>query len=396
MKNLVEKVKDFPDSPGVYIMRDAKASVIYVGKATSLKERVRSYFAKNLSIKTDVQMRDVIDIEYIECESELEALVLESRMIKKYFPKYNIRENDDKSRAYIYITDEPFGWVKIIRETDLALESIVKKNLFGPFGSAKIVGEALELIRKIVPFRSCAKMPKKKCLYGHIGLCPAPCESKISPEAYKILIGEVKDFLTGRKKKVLRKLKSELVRYSRLLEYEQAANVRDRIFALEHLKRVYMKSDNIISIYDRIEGYDISNNSGKFATGSMVVFINGISEKSEYRKFKIKTVEGANDVAMLKEVLRRRLRNKWLKPDLIVVDGGRSQVNAALSVLRSLSIDNIALIGIAKGLDRKKDEIISAQTFPRSEITLLKQVRDEAHRFARGYYRKLHRKNLTK
>jgi excinuclease ABC subunit C len=396
MKNLAEKIKDFPDSPGVYTMKDAQASVVYVGKTTSLKERVRSYFAKNLPIKTDVQMKDVADIEFIECESELEALVLESRLIKKYSPKYNIKEKDDKSRAYIYITDEPFGRVKIIRETDLALERIVKKNLFGPFGSAKIVGEALELIRKIIPFRSCSKMPKKKCLYGHIGLCPAPCESRISPEEYKTLIGEVKDFLTGRKKKVLSRLKSELVQYSKLLEYEQAANVRDRIFALEHLKRVYMTSDNIISIYDRIEGYDISNVSGEFATGSMVVFTGGVSEKSEYRKFKIKSVEGVNDVAMLKEVLRRRLKNSWPKPDLIVVDGGRSQVNAALSVLRSLSIDNIALIGIAKGPDRKKDEIISAQIFPRSEIALIKQVRDEAHRFARGYYRKLHRKNLAK
>lgn len=377
-------------------MKDAQASVIYVGKATSLKERVRSYFAKNLPIKTDVQMKDVTDIEFIECESELEALVLESRLIKKYSPKYNIREKDDKSRAYIYITDEPFARVRIIRETDLVLEKIVKKNLFGPFGSAKIVGEALELIRKVVPFRSCSKMPKKKCLYGHIGLCPAPCESGVSHEEYRILLGEVKDFLAGRKKNVLRKLKSELARHSKLLEYEKAANVRDRIFALEHLKRVYMTSDNIVSIYDRIEGYDISNVSGEFATGSMVVFTNGVSEKSEYRKFKIKTVQGANDVEMLKEVLHRRLKNAWPKPDLMIIDGGKAQVNAALSVLRSLKIDDIALIGIAKGPDRKKDEIVSAQIFPRSEIALVKQVRDEAHRFARGYYQKLHRKNLMK
>lgn len=393
MKSLVEKIKEFPDNPGVYIMRDAQASVIYVGKATSLKERVRSYFAKNLAVKTDVQMKYVVEIEYIECESELEALVLESRLIKKYSPKYNIREKDDKSRAYVYITNDEYPRVSVIRETDLTGGKIIKKNLYGPFGSTKIVGEALELIRKIVPYRSCNKMPKKMCLYGYIGLCPVPCESNVSVSDYKLLVADVKNFLSGKKKKVLRSLKDELARHSKNQEYEQAAIIRDRIFALEHLKRVYITSDNIASVYDRVEGYDISNVSGKFATGSMVVFKNGTSEKSEYRKFKIKSVDGANDIAMLTEVLRRRFKNPWSKPDLIVVDGGRGQVNAVLSVLRSLGINDIAVIGIAKGPDRKKDEIISAQTFPRSEIALIKQVRDESHRFARNYYQKLHRKS---
>jgi excinuclease ABC subunit C len=215
-----------------------------------------------------------------------------------------------------------------------------------------------------------------------------------------MIIG-VKDFLSGKKKRVLQRLKSELARYSKNLKYEQAAKVRDRIFALEHLKQAYITSENIVSVYDRIEGYDISNISGIFATGSMVVFLNGTSEKSEYRKFKInlsvattRPERQLGDVGMMRQMLMRRFNNPWPKPDLIVIDGGRAQVNVALGVLRSLDIGDIGVIGIAKGPDRKKDEIISTQTFPRSEIPIVKQVRDEAHRFARNYYQKLHRKTI--
>lgn len=393
MKNLKTKVLNFPEKPGVYIMKNIAGEIIYIGKATSLKERVRSYFSSNIAPKTIQQMLEVTDIEYQLTESAFEALVLESNLIKKYFPKYNIREKDDKSRSYIYITNESFPRIYILRASDLAKEKYLNKNLFGPFGSGHVVGQALDVIREIVPFRTCRIMPKKKCLYGRLGLCEAPCEGKIAKDDYNKNIKSIKNFLSGKKEKVLNQFKRDLKFYSKNLEFEKAAEIRDRIFALEHLKKVHVVSDSNATVYDRIEGYDISNIFGEYATGSMVVFINGESEKSEYRKFKIKTVKGANDVAMMKEVLERRFRNNWPYPDLILIDGGRPQVNAALEVLKERGL-NIPIVGLAKGPDRKKDEIVASKTFPRDEISLLKQVRDEAHRFAKGYYEKLHRRGL--
>jgi len=387
------KINNFPDSPGVYLMRDKNREIIYVGKATSLKERVRSYFSNDLAEKTRRQMLEVTEIEFQETDSALEALLLESALIKRYAPKYNIRERDDKSRIYVHITKEQFPRIELLRETDL--HNLSKSPiLYGPFLSAKSVSDALELIRKIVPFRSCRVVPKKKCLYGYIGLCDAPCESKIDELEYKKNIRLVRDFFEGKKARVLSTLKKELNLAAKKLEFERAAKIRDQIYALNHLREMFIISrDTPTTVFNRIEGYDISNISGVYAVGSMVVFIDGTSEKSEYRKFKIKWVKGANDTAMMKEVLIRRFRNDWPHPDLILVDGGRGQVNAATDVLNKLNL-KIPVIGLAKGPDRKKDEVITNQVLPRKDIVVFKQVRDEAHRFAKGYYEKLHRKSV--
>jgi excinuclease ABC subunit C len=391
--NLRNKIKNFPDGSGVYIMKDASGEVIYIGKATSLKERVRSYFASYLPNKTRLQMGNVATIDYVETESPLEALLLESNLIKKHNPKYNIKEKDDKSRIYVHITKEDFPRIHLLRATDL--NEITQKNpiLYGPFNSAHAIIEALELIRKVIPFRSCNVMPKRKCLYGYIGLCEAPCEKMISQKDYRARIRAVRDFFEGKKIRVYSQLRNELKTASKNLEFEKAAKIRDHLDALDHMKQMFViKNERQTPLFKRIEGYDISNISGAFATGSMVVFIAGMSEKSEYRKFKIKNVSTANDIAMMKEVLQRRFRNDWPHPDLILVDGGRGQVNVAISVLRASNL-NIPVVGLAKGPDRKKDELITSQTLPRAEITLFKEVRDEAHRFAKGYYEHLHRKS---
>lgn len=395
--SLKNKIKNFPDSPGVYLMRDKDGVIIYIGKATSLRERVRSYFSHDLSDKTYKQMLEVADIEFEETESALEALFLESQLIRKYAPKYNIRERDDKSRVYVHITKDDFPRIELVRETDLHKLS-KSPVLYGPFLSTKSVSDALELIRRIVAYRSCKKMPKKRCLYGYIGLCNAPCEKLISKDDYKKNIKLVKDFFEGRKARVLSSLKKELNKAAKNLEFERAAKIRDQIYALEHLKEMFLLSrDNPTTVFKRIEGYDISNISGAYAVGSMVVFIDGVSEKSEYRKFKIKWVKGANDTLMMKEIFYRRFSKSptnegWDLPDLVLVDGGRGQVNAATEILNKLNL-KIPVIGLAKGPDRKKDEIITNQVLPRRDILLFKQVRDEAHRFAKGYYEKLHRKS---
>lgn len=367
--------------------------VIYVGKATSLKHRVLSYFQKNLPDKTLRQMQDVVKIDFQETDSTVEAILLESRLIKKYSPKYNIREKDDKSRVYVHITKEDFPRLYMLRETDLIKIKEKKPILYGPFLSAMSLNTALELIRKIIPFRSCNKLPNKKCLYGYIGLCPAPCMGVISKSDFRKNVRLVRDFFEGKKGRVVSLLNKEIKILAKEKKYEQAAKVRDRLLALEHLKQAFAIKQDTTSIYGRIEGYDISNISGAYAVGSMVVFIDGAPEKSEYRKFKIKSVKGANDVGMMKEILRRRFRNDWDLPELILIDGGKGQVNAAAYIVKQMNL-NIPIAGIAKGPDRKKDEIITSQTLPRSETALFKQVRDEAHRFARGYYERLHRKAM--
>jgi len=376
-------------------MKNVAGEIIYIGKATSLKERVRSYFSSYLPDKTRLQMTEVADIVYQETDSPLEALLLESRLIKKYLPKFNIKERDDKSRIYVHITREKFPRIHFLRETDLHEIKEKSPTLYGPFNSARSIIEALELIRRVIPFRSCNLMPKKKCLYGYIGLCEVPCENLISETEYKKRIRAIRDFFEGKKIRVLGSLKRDLKATVKSLEFEKAAKIRDHIFALEHMKQMFViKNEQTIPFFRRIEGYDISNISGAYATGSMVVFVDGMSEKSEYRKFKIKNVKGANDTAMMREILRRRFQNDWKHPDLILVDGGRGQVNAALSVVRGFNL-NIPVIGLAKGPDRKKDELITSQTLPRAEISLFKEVRDEAHRFAKGYYEKLHRKEIN-
>lgn len=392
---LREKIDKFPDTPGVYVMKNISQSVVYVGKATSLKERVRSYFVSDVSPKTRRQMQEVVDIDFIETDSALEALFLESKLIRRYSPKYNIKEKDDKSRIYVYFTKEDFPLLMLIRETDLG--KIKEKNpiLYGPFLSTRSVLNALELIRKIIPYRSCKKMPVKKCLYGAIGLCDAPCEGIISQGDYMKNIRRLRDFFEGKKQRIFKSLNKEMLISAKNQQFEKAAKLRDQLNALEHLKQAFVISrDDVPTIFHRIEGYDISNISGVFAVGSMVVFVDGFGEKSEYRKFKIKWVRGANDIAMMKEVLIRRFTGKlgrtWDMPDLILIDGGRGQVNAAIDVLKKINLD-IPVVGLAKGADRKKDELITSRTIPRGEINLFKQVRDESHRFAQGYYRQLHR-----
>jgi excinuclease ABC subunit C len=415
--NLKDSIKSFPESPGVYLMKNHSGEIVYIGKATSLKHRVLSYFQKDLPHKTAKQMSEVKRIDFQETDSTVEAILLESRLIKKYSPIYNIKEKDDKSRIYVHISREEFPRLYVLRETDLL--EIKEKNpvLYGPFLSASSLETALELIRKIIPFRSCKKFPKKKCLYGYIGLCPAPCEGRISKEDYRKNIRMVRDFFEGKKSRVISSLNKEIKLFSKQKKFEEAAKVRDRLFALERLKQAFaIKQDNS-TIFNRVEGYDISNISGVFAVGSMVVFIDGIPEKSEYRKFKIYPVKsrkagasigkadqkqfnrvkmGPDDVAMMRQVLERRFKHDdWDLPDLILIDGGKGQVGAAIQIIKENNL-NIPVVGLAKGPDRKKDEIITSKTLPRGETTLFKQVRDEAHRFAKGYYEKLHRKEFKK
>jgi excinuclease ABC subunit C len=391
MKDLISKVKNFPQKPGVYLMKNKNGEIIYIGKASNLQKRVLSYFQKAHDQRIEKLLQEVDDIAYQIQDTTIEALILESNLIKKYQPKYNIREKDDKSFLYILITNEKFPRVLLVRKKDIKDNS---GEVFGPFTQAQNLRQALKIIRKIFPHNLHPenKIPQDKpCFDYQIGLCPGTCIQKITPKEYAKTIKNIKLFLSGKKKKVLEKLKKEMETASKNLEFELAQKIKNQIFALTHIQDIALIQEDKFNLEEgakRIEGYDISNISGKLAVGSMVVFLNDQPQKSEYKKFKIKTVNTINDVLMLKEVLERRFNHKeWTLPDLILIDGGKAQVNIAKKVLKKLKL-NIPVIGIAKGPKRKKNEFIGKIPNGFNKDLLIK-VRDKAHRFALSYHRRI-------
>jgi excinuclease ABC subunit C len=395
--NLKDKIKNFPEKPGVYLMENKKGEIIYVGKAANLKKRVSSYFLKAHDARIEKLISEIFNINYFTTQNVLEALILESNLIKKYKPKYNIKEKDDKSFLYVLITKEKYPRVILVRGKEI---NNFKGKFFGPFVSASSIREALKIIRKIFPYNLHSEkelMKLRPCLDYQIGLCPGACAGKITPQDYKKnIIKNISLIFEGKLSKLIKKLKKEMMEYSNKLDFEKAEKIKRQIFALEHIKDVSLISQDDFYLNQekkqRIEGYDISNISGDWATGSMVVFYDGKPQKSEYKKFKIKNVKGINDVAMLKEILERRFRHKeWELPDIILIDGGKSQVNIAKNILKKMNL-NIPVVGIAKGPKRKNNDFYGDVDLANKNLMI--KVRDEAHRFALKYHRFLRKKIL--
>ncbi|TAK04748.1 excinuclease ABC subunit UvrC [Patescibacteria group bacterium] len=435
-----------PEKPGVYLMRDAGGRVIYVGKATSLKRRVTSYWRIQEQISR-YQVADLIAavdrIEVQPTRNVLEALILEANLIKKHLPKYNIMQKDDKSFLYLAISNDPYPKPLFVRGHELEREGKRRyKAVFGPYLQPAALRAALKLVRKFIPWSTCEPPPTsplvkggprgvrgRPCFDYHIGACPGVCVGAISKRDYAKIIRRLILFFEGKTERVERALERDMKKAAAEERYEDAEKAKRQLYALRHINDIAVLSrdeggmfghprqhDLPINIFGRIEGYDISNISGTSAVGSMVVFEDGEPKKSEYRKFKIKTVKGANDYAMLAEVLRRRfaratavgadrrvgpgahigapLQDGWALPDLIMIDGGWGQVNIAKEILREKKL-TIPVVGIAKGFDRKQDRLI----YPKDALELgrvveqykviLQRLRDEAHRFAIGYHRKL-------
>jgi len=407
------QIKKLPKNSGVYIFRDKNNEIIYVGKATDLKNRVGSYFLdKNNSeyVRPIEQMiAQVVNIETQKTETVLEALILEANLIKKHQPKYNVEGKDDKTFSYFVFTKEEFPRILIKRESDLVMES--KKDLknekikysyiYGPYTSKVQMQIALKIIRKIFPFHSRNEKSEKGCLEFQIGLCPGPFTGAISQADYKKNILGIRMILAGKKKRLLAKMEKEMREFSQKEEFERAQELRDKIFALKHIQEIALLGNNKREkSYDdlRIEAYDISNISGEFAVGSMVVFGGLKPEKSQYRKFKIKTIQASNDVGMMREVLLRRFNNKWKKPNLIILDGGAGHLNMGREVSGELGM-SIEIVGVAKGPTRKKLEVVGINEVRNEKIKkiisdkkFLKNITDEAHRFAITYHRKLREK----
>ncbi len=399
---MLDALKNIPESPGVYLMKDSKGQIIYIGKAVNLKRRVSSYFQKAHDSRIEKMVSEIRDIEFKITNSALEALILESNLIKKHSPIFNIKEKDDKSFLYIKISKEKFPRVFLIRGKDIKKEEGI---FFGPFTQSGSLKEALNILRKIFPFANHAphegasKKPVKACFDFQIHLCPGTCINAITAKDYKKNITNLKLFLEGKRDRLVKSLEQEMNQFSKKQEFEKAENIKKKIFALNHIQDISLiKEDEVLSGQNsnqfRIEGYDISNISGTSAVGSMVVFINGKPNKNEYRKFKIKTITGPNDTGMLKEVLLRRFKNDWRMPNLILIDGGVPQVNSAQEVLNNLNLE-IPIIGIAKGPDRDRNDFIG--NIPQGvEEKVLIQVRDEAHRFAIKFHKELRGRNSFK
>jgi excinuclease ABC subunit C len=390
--------KSLPETPGVYIMKDAVGKILYVGKAGNLRRRVSSYFERPHDVRIQTLVTHITTIDHRDTDTAIEALILEAELIRKFSPPFNVKEKDDKSFLYIEITKDKFPRVLLVRGKDLKT-----KKSYGPFTSASSAREALKILRRIFPWSTHdpARLGtfKRPCFDYEIGLCPGTCVGLIKRTDYLKNIAHLKLFLAGKKARVIRTLEKEMVAAGKKLEFERAEKLRRQIFALKHIEDTAFISDSEILLPSqaassshpfRIEGYDISNISGTSAVGSMVVFENGRPNKDEYRKFKIRTVVGPNDVAMLTEVLERRFKHaNWPLPDLILIDGGLPQANAAYRAMRAAGL-KIPLIGLAKGPERKRNDIIGAAPKNVSLQTLI-QVRDEAHRFAISYHKALRR-----
>jgi len=353
-------------------------------------------------------VKEASSLTITKVDSEFETLLLEAKLIHKFQPKYNSVAKDDKHPLYITITNEKFPRVTITR----------RNGLYGPFPSSSIVHQVLKMIRRIFPY-SDHKIGKRPCLYSQIGLC-SPCPSTIKNEADRKLylknIRNIKSLLNGRIAKVRHNLEKEMQNYSREQKYEEAQKTRDKIDRLEYITKpripteFYLENPNLledirikelqnlksllvncklkIENLHRLECYDIAHLAGTHPTASMVTFIDGEAEKTLYRHFKIKSAKGGDDYESLREVAKRRLKNNWGKPDLIIVDGGVGQVKAFEQI-----IPNIPVVGIAKNPDRliiQKNCI--RLTGP--ALNLVSRMRDEAHRFARRYHHKLVKINL--
>ncbi|MDO8589958.1 MAG: UvrB/UvrC motif-containing protein [bacterium] len=375
-----------PDTPGIYFFKKGK-NILYIGKATSLRDRVKSYMSKTVFDTRGPliakMLEEVENIEFIETDSVLEALMLEASKIKKHQPFYNSKEKDDKSYNYVTITEEDFPKVLVTRGS----------GTYGPFPHGGELKEALKIIRKIFPYRdSKCKLNNRLCFNAQIGLCPGPCAGRISKNDYRKIIHHLRLFFEAKKPRLIKSLEKEMKTLAKEHKFEDAEKVKRQIFALEHIQDIALIKKDIERMTGnsfRIEAYDVAHISGTNVVGVMTVIEDGELAKSQYRKFKIRDDKN-NDTANLKEVLTRRLAHpEWRLPNLVVVDGGKGQINVAKEVLEKAGLD-INVAAVVKD-ERHKAREIMGDTKHSREILL---ANSEAHRFAINYHRKLRGKGF--
>jgi excinuclease ABC subunit C len=424
------KVRQFPHTPGVYLMKDAVGRVIYVGKAKNLRSRAGSYFLKAAAEdrRTAELVTEICDIDYIEADSEVDALLIEARLIKDVQPKFNSDLKDDKTFPYLEIfVREDFPRVEFTREP-----SERGTRLFGPFASAGSLRAAVQVLQKIFKFRTCSLDIEagdekwrwfRPCLLASIDQCTAPCNLRISKEDYKRDIQRLIKFLEGNKRSLLKEMQEEMAAAAAGLKYEKAARLRDEIKMLEtlddrgeldtHLQPEVFYVDpkkglaglqkvlRLKTTPRTIEGVDIAHFAGGETVASLVQFIDGLPFKPHYRHFKIRDVQGVDDFASIHEVIARRYQRlhdeNEMFPDLLLIDGGKGQLSAGMAAFRALNITPPIVISLAK---REEEIYVPGVSDPLRlsrhsyALRLLQYVRDEAHRFAQHYHHILRRKTL--
>lgn len=423
-----EKVRTFPTGPGVYLMKDSQARVIYVGKAVNLRSRAGSYFSKAAEVerRTAELVTEITDIDYIETESEVDALLMEARLIKDIQPKFNSMLKDDKTFPYLQITThEDFPRVEFTRTPQSK-----GVRLYGPFTNAGQLRGTIAVLQKIFRFRTCTLDIDegdekwkwfRPCLLASIKQCTAPCNLRISKEDYRQDIRRLRMFLDGKKDRLLKDMEKDMMLASKELQFEKAARIRDDIQSLKKLnlrgnledhaqpevfyidpKKGMAGLKKVLKLSElprRIEGVDIAHLQGGETVASLVQFIDGLPFKHGYKRYKIRSVEGVDDYASMREVVTRRFRRLSQEgesfPDILLIDGGKGQLNAVMETFEAIGITPPTTISLAK---REEEIFVPGQTEPHRlskhsfGLRLLQYVRDESHRFAQHYHHLLREK----
>lgn len=428
IRRAAARVREFPEGPGVYLMKDSAGRVIYVGKAKNLRARAGSYFHKAAADerRTAELVKEICDIDFIEADSEVDALLAEARLVKDIRPKFNVELKDDKTFPYLEIfTHEDFPRVEFTREPQ---ERGTK--LYGPFASAGSLRGAIQVLQKIFKFRTCSLEIDedeekwrwfRPCLLASIQQCTAPCNLRISKEEYRRDIQRLRMFLEGKKQSLLAEMRDDMAAAAKSLQFEKAARLRDEIHMLEtldergeldtHVQPEVFYIDpkkglaglkkvlHLAELPRTIEGVDIAHLGGGQTVASLVQFIDGLPFKPGYKRYKIRTVAGVDDFASIYEVVARRFKRLSdegeLFPDILLIDGGKGQLHAGLDAFRELSIQPPTVVSLAKREEEiylmRGDEPLKLSRHSYA-LRLLQYVRDEAHRFAQHYHHILRRK----
>ena len=425
-----EKVKQFPTAPGVYLMKDATGRVLYVGKAKNLRNRAGHYFTKAAAEdpRTCDLVKLIADIDFVPAETEVDAILLEARLVKDIQPKFNIGLKDDKTFPYLQIRiREDFPRVEFTRSPRRR-----GVRLYGPFTSARGLRQAIQVLQRLFQFRTCGLDIKaddsrwrwfRPCLLHSIRQCTAPCNLRVSKEDYRKQIRKLRLVMEGKKDRLLAEMEREMQEASAALLFEKAARLRDDMAALQKLgqrgdadkdvqpevfpidpKRGLAGLRKVLGLEKpprTIEGVDIAHLGGDDTVASLVHFIDGLPFKPGYRRYRINSVRGVDDFASIREVVTRRFRRKVREeqvfPDILLIDGGKGQLNAALDAFRILGVEPPTLISLAK---REEEIFRPGEQEPlrlskhSAALRLLQYVRDEAHRCAQHYHHILRRKKL--
>lgn len=420
-RRLDNKLSKLPSLPGIYFHKNAEGEIIYIGKAANLKNRVRQYFQANRfrDPKTDLLVNEIADIDWIEVETEADALFLEAEMVRRYMPPYNILLRDDKSLLY----------VRIDHKSDYPTVTFIRRPLddsaeyFGPYMNGLALKKALRYLRRAFPYAISKPINQKRAsLHYHLGLDPGLEDGRTTLAAYRANLRKLMQYLRGQRVALIRSIESEMKKASKVRDFEKAASLRNQLFSLKELNRQILFSDRelmdaskdqalvelaellkLASPPRRIEGFDISHTQGSDNVAAMVVFINGLPSKTDYRKFKMRSL-GNDDFAHMQEAITRRLRavnvKKWGLPDLLLIDGGKGQLAAATKVLGLAGFAKIPAIGLAKRFEEiivPRDGSFAVFRLSHSShlVKLLQRIRDESHRFAISYHSTLRARRQT-